>query len=1232
MKNFSCFKLLGLMLLQCCGLMSCHRFSSKMDGLLFRCGIDGQSADLQWVEVYKGMQKERPEQLEVYGYDRELHATALPISPGGCFGLAADSSFSWIAARSEASGLWGRVMSSQELATTKRLQLAPIRPHSLNIECPRSSGRSDLITREDLALRLIDPSASRDTKTWMLKRQLTQNGLALSENQPIEPIELIQEQSLLMKWPELQPGSYQLQVEALDLLAAQGQQLLAQASCSFQIDRLLPKIIIRQSTASDLALSTESIAQVGPGEQLMLSNPLDEATSFYSCWQLGFEVVSKPCQFKEVTAELSAPISGDYQLLVYAEDRAGNKSPIESYKIAIFDADRVSAIRSEAALSMLRSQQKEDLLSLSAALRALHRTENLKSESEKKAVSDAVLEAAWQQLLNRGPIQSIESKIHPFDAVYPTQDSGLVILKGTLSSSSLAQMSVYDKYGKLQKQKNLAEIAGSEDSGLVFRKWIPASQQLVFLSRTKATLTFYDTRLEQAQVLPIDQDCLDGRSDETSDSSQVSLWSPTVSPKGRWMFIPCRDKTRVLEFHNKTWQEREPITEGALTRGARVKFAANEEFVLIITSDIDSQINEILNMSTRKAARISSLPGADTDINDYLLAQDDSIFCTIGSHIKCFQGAKSIDPKLYRTFELEEGLQLGPVVLQAKGSHLIVFEGEGRDARIASLDLSTGLKLSKRILDIDFFDDGVNRKQSIQGDVLSASFNSEDQIQLVTANGIHIVSPIDLVKGKGIDVSGGVRRYLPLPDNKAVIQSKSDSPKTDSLYLWNLLEQRVEQVLPFNNEDDFKVYPTPEGKIWCQTKADHELLLYRGFGLEPDLVTAFPGEIYIRPDTPVGLLVNSHNTHEFAVIDLANNRILVDQKLYQGSPGEEIAQAAIQPGTEEKIAVLKKGVGNVKIEIWQGWQNPALKVSLETPNIGVDMRWIDSDSLMLIIQDSPSQSRIQLRRAKDLSLKWERIFEEDFLRALNPEQIKVSADQQGHWIAISGVVTPGLDPEQNPPDGQAEVRVFHRNTGELFALMNFADLDTQTATTLSFNSTGDQLLIGTLGFWNNPGHVAAIWPFIAHPHSSATVLISHDKSILFASWLDNDQSVLSISGDGLVKASEVATGSSKNIFEMGSLSSDSLYHKGWDRLVLVSEGIVIGDRQGRQLQSLTAGFLISSTAQTEDSLWLNVETLGLIDLKTDRSRLIQRLCERAKYFIASHPSEDLMGKAMCPGL
>lgn len=430
-------------------LLGCQRLRLEVDDLKLRCGVDANLGDYeQWIEVATDYGKPSPGSIRAAMINEKLQVKNLPISSRGCVGKPKDlAGQRWLSIRVEEGGVFGQALVVED-PIPWRIQLKKIANGAPRVDCSKQEHVGGAETKDfysfsislpeekDLEsvymdVKVRDGASSEDIKTGTLLADTDRN-------------------TALLNLQSLKEGNYQIELTVHDLLSFQAPVKSVSRKCKVVVDRTAPQM---QLLGREGAPGNETFIKAAPGEAIEFKVNDQTNAQFFSCLAPRKNTARvDPCErFSETGRKITAPREGEWTLLVYAVDAAGNKSQTQEFSLAVFDSEKVRAISGWLEEAKLYIKQTDYLRSLYKLTQALQAFSLLKAEGEKNSIRTKFIVPLLQLLNKNVPFARFTTEGTNLDAVFPIGADRIVVVSGSIFNSSESEVKLMRVTGETLK-------------------------------------------------------------------------------------------------------------------------------------------------------------------------------------------------------------------------------------------------------------------------------------------------------------------------------------------------------------------------------------------------------------------------------------------------------------------------------------------------------------------------------------------------------------------------------------------------------------------------------------------------------------------------------------------------------------------------------------------------------------------------------------------------------------
>ncbi|HET9237983.1 MAG TPA: hypothetical protein VFO10_12060 [Oligoflexus sp.] len=280
--------------------------------------------------------------------------------------------------------------------------------------CPLAAGTS---ARSLTLASEIDSSA---LSPYVLRYTITQGDRPISEKWLIQPQAI--EVDLKKNGAVFPDGPYQIKMDLFDVNQNQNWEKAARTrSCEIIVDNEAPSGIQPNFGSSTFGLLDQTFFEVEPGRTVYFPNADGFVGDIFYCL-VGLADdgtdVSDSCEnpegFSRLASNVFLPTSGLWRFVYFAQDQAGNRSGLESRRVAIVDGKNIANLLLRVKTSiLLLANSPFDALDL--AMQNFFEFTGLKTLVEKarvrRDIADSILATALQSVPRRRSLDATESVV-----------------------------------------------------------------------------------------------------------------------------------------------------------------------------------------------------------------------------------------------------------------------------------------------------------------------------------------------------------------------------------------------------------------------------------------------------------------------------------------------------------------------------------------------------------------------------------------------------------------------------------------------------------------------------------------------------------------------------------------------------------------------------------------------------------------------------------------------------
>jgi hypothetical protein len=430
-------------------LLGCQRLRLGVDDLKLRCGEDVILGDYeQWIEVATDYGKPSSVSIRAAMINEKLETRNLPISARGCVGLPKDrGNYRWLSVRVEQAGVFGQALSMDERIPW-RLLLRKIPNGAPRVDCSKEEHVGGAESKDFYRFSIGLPE-DKDLESVHMEVKVRQ-GTSSEDIKTDSLLVDIDRNSALLNFQSLKEGSYQIEMTLHDLLSFQAPVKSVSRKCNVVVDRTAPQM---QLLGREENPGIDQPIKAAPGEAIEFKVNDQSNVQFFSCLtsRKTFATTESCERFSETGKKITAPREGEWTLLVYAIDAAGNKSQTQEFSLAVFDSEKLRAISGWLEEAKLYIKQTDYLRSLYKLTQALHAFSLLKGDGEKNSIRTKFI-VPFLQLLNKNvPFARFTTEGVNLDAVFPIGGDRIVVVAGSIFSSSDSEIKLMRVTGETLK-------------------------------------------------------------------------------------------------------------------------------------------------------------------------------------------------------------------------------------------------------------------------------------------------------------------------------------------------------------------------------------------------------------------------------------------------------------------------------------------------------------------------------------------------------------------------------------------------------------------------------------------------------------------------------------------------------------------------------------------------------------------------------------------------------------
>jgi WD40 repeat protein len=291
---------------------------------------------------------------------------------------------------------------------------------------------------------------------------------------------------------QVKEGKFEARIRLVSLFDIHNDLKGFERTCPIKIDRTPPLARLALRNGRETPVDGKPL-RLGPGESIEVNADDATSTKVLSCWSQNTGVAVPCTDYVEAGNRLSAPNEGEWTLSYTVVDEAGNQTPVKSFDIAIFDADRVGRIVEWIELAKAHLKDDDNYEALQHIYRAARAMGELKAKSEWAVVRNK-LRVPFLKLLPRlVPTRRIENEEGIVDKLWATSDT-----------SFLAHSSGERRWGHIIKQYDLngamLKRMQFEDKSLLA---FDVNKKKLLVWKPDNTMEIYDPDLKQETAFQV---------------------------------------------------------------------------------------------------------------------------------------------------------------------------------------------------------------------------------------------------------------------------------------------------------------------------------------------------------------------------------------------------------------------------------------------------------------------------------------------------------------------------------------------------------------------------------------------------------------------------------------------------------------------------------------------------------------------------------------------------------